>query len=138
MSIWQKSQKKDSLSFNKKPDFVNDTTNLHIKCGSTGYNVASKQAVVAYDIDGQTRTATPTIGADEVLSGTSNVSYAAKEICGNTPIVLDAGYFAGATYTWNNSKTCLLYTSFGEMDMVFICISQVRMYDCLLYTSRCV
>ena len=105
LSIWQKSQKKDSLSFNKKPDFVNDTTNLHIKCGSTGYNVASKQAVVAYDIDGQTRTATPTIGADEVLSGTSNVSYAAKEICGNTPIVLDAGYFAGATYTWNNSKT---------------------------------
>ena len=106
LSIWQKSQKKDSLSFLKKPSFVDDTTNLHIKCGSTGYNVATKNAVVAYDFDGQPRSAsTPSIGADEVLSGTSNVTYAEREICGNSPIILDAGFFEGASYAWSNSKT---------------------------------
>ncbi len=58
-------------SFNKAPSFIG-AKNLHVSNGClTGVNLSS---VVSTDIDGETRSANPVIGADEIVLLNNNIS----------------------------------------------------------------
>ena len=104
LTTWQKNYRQDSSSFSMKVPFINDTNNLHIACGTAGLDKAIPVGYVTFDIDGQPRAAKPTLGADEIITAGSTIHYASQVICGNNPVVLDAGFFAGSTYAWSNGK----------------------------------
>lgn len=94
-------------SFMEEVDFINDTSDLHISCSNTTLNGGLVIAGLTTDIDGNTRSSSPTIGADEILLNDNNI-FALTSIDARpaTAIILDAGASSGnVTYLWNTGET---------------------------------
>lgn len=94
-------------SFIEEVDFINDTSDLHISCSNTTLNGGLVIAGLTTDIDGNTRSSSPTIGADEILLNDNNI-FALTSIDARpaTAIILDAGASSGnVTYLWNTGET---------------------------------
>ena len=91
LATWQAATTKDPASLFADPLFVNAGSDLHIMCSSPASDVGTVIGGVTTDIDGQTRSATPDIGADEMLAPTAT-SVVSRKIHGVTPydIVLPA------------------------------------------------
>ncbi len=94
----------DSNSFYYSPVYTNDTFNLRLKCNETILK-AGEPGITAADLDWNPRHPTqPTIGADELLNNGNIFMSNAETVC-KDPIMLDAGFTQGATYSWNTGAT---------------------------------
>ncbi|MBP7716549.1 MAG: hypothetical protein KA121_00010, partial [Ferruginibacter sp.] len=121
LAAWQAATTQDANSVAVNPQFVGPNSNLHLNSGSPLDNVGSVIAGITTDIDGDTRSATPDIGADEFTSvpcnaapagGTASFSAAsiitAENICRTGTVDLFAtsyGWGGNVTYVWQSGPT---------------------------------
>jgi hypothetical protein len=105
LANWQTGTGQDANSIAVNPMFVTTTApaDLHLQTGSTLVNAGTTVAGVTTDIDGQTRDATPDIGADELVAdtpGTLQFSSATYSLAENASSVASPNAVAGtATIT---------------------------------------
>lgn len=102
---WTNYSLMDSNSFTADVDFINDTLDLHLSCSNTFLASGKNSSLVTNDIDGFTRSTTPYIGADELISVSPIIfSQDTIDATGLTSYTLDANLF-NANYSWNTGDT---------------------------------
>lgn len=118
LANWQTATGKDANSFNVAPVFVS-ATNLHLQAvaGNTSLDNTGTNLSITNDIDCDSRSSTPDIGADEfaisACTGTPSAGVASIIVsngCASTPINLSATGLTvagGITYQWQSSPTGL-------------------------------
>ena len=152
-TTWLSSSAGGDSSFNYMPSFVNPNTNLHLMdgCGARGVDLT---AVVPKDIDADTRSNPPLIGADEaggftldaqaevLLSPVAPITLGAQDLIvrvknvGSTAISsLDVSYRLNngtpVTQTWFGSlaacdTTSIIFT--GSQQITLISINNLKVY----------
>ncbi|MBK8149137.1 MAG: hypothetical protein IPK58_13265 [Acidobacteria bacterium] len=107
LALWQAAVADDANSLFVDPAFVNPVTDLHLQAVSPVISQGTTVAGVTNDIDGQTRDATPDIGADEkvLVPGTlafSSATYSVGEGAGTVTLTVNrtggTDGAVGATY----------------------------------------
>lgn len=94
LAAYQAASGEDANSLSVNPLFVS-TTDLHLQAGSPAINTGTTGTGVTVDFDGQTRDATPDMGADEfivLVPGTLNLSaatYTVGEAAGTVTITVN-------------------------------------------------
>lgn len=101
---WENATGFEKHSFYDDAQFVNDTSDLHLLCHNTKLIAGSASPLVTTDIDNNPRATIPTIGADEIVTDQHIFAADSVFMCGN-PVMLDAGFVPGGTYTWNTGAT---------------------------------
>ncbi len=105
LSQWSMTTGYDVNSFYANPSYVNDTTDLHTDCSGSVLVAGTPIAYVMLDVDGNSRAAIPTIGADEILANGNVFEIDTAWVC-DSPIELNAGASSGSvTYAWNTGES---------------------------------
>jgi len=109
LAAWTTATTQDAGSFAVDPTFVDPLVDLHLLAGSPMINVGTAGTGVTVDFDGQTRDATPDIGADEfsvIVPGTlalSSATYSVSEAAASVTITVNRTVGTdgpvGVTYT---------------------------------------
>jgi hypothetical protein len=118
LANWQTATGKDANSFNVAPVFVS-ATNLHLQAvaGNTSLDNTGTNLSISNDIDCDSRSSTPDIGADEfaisACTGTPSAGTASITVssgCASTATTLSATSLTvagGISYQWQSSPTGL-------------------------------
>lgn len=118
LANWQTDCAQDANSFNVSPVFVS-ANDLHLQAvaGNTSLDNTGTNLSITNDIDCDSRSSTPDIGADEftisACTGTPSAGVASINVsngCASTPINLSATGLTvagGITYQWQSSPTGL-------------------------------
>ncbi|MEO6394005.1 MAG: Calx-beta domain-containing protein [Pyrinomonadaceae bacterium] len=112
LAAWQTATAQDAGSFAVDPLFVDPIANPHLQSGSPMINTGTVGTGVTNDIDGDTRDATPDIGADEFIAvgpaGTLQFSSA-------TYTVTEAGPVATITVTRTGGSNGIVGASYATV-----------------------
>jgi len=127
LAAWQAAISDDANSLAADPLYVDPLADLHLQAGSPALNAATVIAAVTNDFDGQTRDATPDIGADEriVFPGTlalSATTYSVGEGGGTATLTVNrtggSDGTVGASFTLANGSATGGAACGGTVDYV--------------------
>lgn len=112
LAAWRTATGKDAQSISVAPVFISTTVpaDLHLSA-ATGNNwclnnSGSTLAAVATDIDGQTRSTPPDIGADEfIATDNTTVAPTTQTICSGTAITSIAPSGIASSFSWTRDNT---------------------------------